>query len=300
MLPLILPLPGNELLAAALARELPAEVGMLTVRQFPDGETYARIETAVENRVVLLACTLHRPDDKLLPLVFAAETARELRARQVGLVAPYLAYMRQDRRFQPGEAVTSLYFAKLLSRAVDWIVTVDPHLHRHTNLGEIYSIPTAVMHASSLLSGWIAERVQRPVLVGPDAESAQWVEAVASAAGAPAVVLEKARHGDRDVDIRVPEMDRWRDHTPVLVDDIISTARTMIETTRHLRKAGLAGPVCLAVHPVFSPGAYEELLRNGAREVVTCNTIPHSSNRLDVSKLLVTGLTDLLAGVAPP
>ncbi len=73
----------------------------------------------------------------------------------------------------------------------------------------------------------------------------------------------------------------------------------MIETVRHLCDAGLAGPICLAVHPVFGSGAYEELLQSGAREVVTCNTIPHVSNRIDVVPLLASGLTDQLARVAP-
>ena len=297
--PMILPLPGNEALAASLAGTAGAELGRVTVRHFPDGETYVKIESSVEGREVVLACTLHRPDDKVLPLAFVAATARELGAAGVGLVAPYLAYMRQDRRFRAGEGITSTYFARLLSTAVAWIVTVDPHLHRRTNLGEIYSIPTTVGHAAPLLSEWIAERVQRPVLVGPDAESAQWVNAVAGAAGAPSVVLEKVRHGDRDVEVKLPDMDRWREHTPVLIDDIISTAGTMIETVRRLRRSGFAAPVCIGVHPVFAPGAYEELLESGAREVVTCNTIPHVSNGIDVVPLLARGLTDQLARLAP-
>ena len=80
------------------------------------------------------------PNEEVLPLLFAAATARELGVPSVGLVSPYLAYMRQDRRFKPGEAVTSREVAKLLSDAVDWLVTVDRHLHRYGSL-EIYRIP---------------------------------------------------------------------------------------------------------------------------------------------------------------
>ena len=74
-----------------------------------------RIDTPVRGRCVVLAGSLHQPDEKTLPLLFAADAARELGAAQVGLVAPYLAYMRQDRRFEPGEAVTSRSYARLLS-----------------------------------------------------------------------------------------------------------------------------------------------------------------------------------------
>jgi ribose-phosphate pyrophosphokinase len=161
---LVLALPGNEQRAQALASALEVVAGAVTVRRFPDRESYVRIDEPVEARDVILACTLDRPDDKVLPLLFLAATARELGALSVGLVAPYLAYMRQDRRFREGEGVTSTYFAALLSRAFDWLVTVDPHLHRRKSLGDIYSIPSAVVHAAGEVSRWIRTHVSRPLL----------------------------------------------------------------------------------------------------------------------------------------
>jgi phosphoribosylpyrophosphate synthetase len=82
------------------------------------------------SRTVVLACSLARPDEKTLPLLFAADAARDLGAAKVLLAAPCLAYLRQDRRFHAGEAVTSRSYAALLSRAFDALVTADPHLHR--------------------------------------------------------------------------------------------------------------------------------------------------------------------------
>ena len=295
----IFALPGNERLANALAIHLAAEAGRLTVRRFPDGETYVRIETPVAGRDVILVCTLHRPDDKVLPLLFLAATARELSAQRVGLVAPYLAYMRQDRRFTAGEGVTSAYFAEIISRAVSWLVTVDPHLHRRGALGDIYPIPHTVISAAPRISAWVRENVTRPVLVGPDSESVQWVRAVAEDAGAPFVVLEKLRRGDRDVQTSVPNVERWGDHTPVLVDDIISTGRTMIETVGHLRRAGLAPPVCIGVHGVFAEDAFDQLVAAGAACVVTSNTIPHPSNAINLTPLLADAIGGLLPN-APP
>ena len=294
MKPLVISLPGNEHLAFSLAEKLDGEPGQLALRRFPDGETYVRIETPVDGREVILACTLHRPDDKLIPLLFLAATARDLGAAGVGLVAPYLAYMRQDRRFQEGEGVTSTYFARIISTAVDWIVTVDPHLHRRSSLADIYSVRTDVVHAAPNISDWIRENIPRPVLIGPDEESGQWVHAVAEGAGAPSVVLEKVRRGDRDVSVSVPDVERWRDRTPVLVDDIISTARTMIATVGHLARVGLQPPVCIGVHAVFAERAYEELQSAGAARLVTCNTIPHPSNAIDLCDALATGVQRLM------
>ncbi len=201
--------------------------------------------------------------------------------------------MRQDRRFQPGEAITSDYFARMLSAQIDWLVTVDPHLHRREALAEIYSVPAQVAHAATLIADWIRQEVEQPLLIGPDSESAQWVAAVAGAAGAPYVILEKTRRGDREVEVSVPEVDRWRDRTPVLVDDIVSTARTMIETVGHLKDSGMRPPVCVAVHGIFAGTAYEDLEAAGACRIVTTNTVPHPSNVIDISDLLADSARSL-------
>lgn len=299
MRPLLVTLRENETLARPLAEALGAERLCVETRRFPDGETYLRYGISPAARPVAILCPLDRPDGKLVPLLFAAATARDLGARSVGLIAPYLAYMRQDRRFQPGEAITSTYFARALAREIDWLVTIDPHLHRLHALSEIYAVPAVVLHAAPLIADWIRTKVARPLLVGPDAESAQWVAAVAHDAGAPHIVLEKIRRGDRDVEVSVPEIARWQHHTPVLVDDIVSTARTMIETVSHLRRAGMQPPVCLAVHGIFAGDAYRDLMEAGAAQVATANTVPHASNAIDVTGLLSDAVRKIIRPAEP-
>lgn len=279
-------------MARNITRHLGAELGAFTVRHFPDGESYVRLLCDVEGQQAVVVCTLFQPDDKILPLYYLSRLLKDSGAQSVTLVAPYLAYMRQDKVFNPGEAVTSEYFAALLSSAVDRLITIDPHLHRHVSMSEIYTIPCKAIHAAQLVSDWIRQNVVNPVLIGPDSESEQWVSEVAAKAGAPFLILEKVRHGDHDVDVSKPVVEPYSNHTPVLVDDIISTAHTMIETVGHLRVAGMAVPVCIGVHPVFSGNAYDDLVGAGAAEVVSCNTIQHSSNRIDVSELLAMAISE--------
>lgn len=295
MRPLLVPLPGNEALGGRLASWLSTDSAALTIREFPDRETYLRLDDTCENRDVILVATLDRPNPKVLPLLFLSDLARELGARRVILAAPYLAYMRQDTRFEPGEAVTSRTFAKLLSAGLDALVTIDPHLHRYDTLADLYAIPSRVVHAAPLIAEWIRTEIPRPLLVGPDSESEQWVADVAQRASAPYLVLEKTRRGDRDVEVSVPEVGRWREHRPVLVDDIVSTARTMIETVQHLKRAGLRAPICMGVHGVFADGAYQALLGSGVERVVTTNTIVHESNAIDVSAAIARAFGEWLA-----
>jgi len=201
--------------------------------------------------------------------------------------------MRQDRRFNPGEAVTSRQIAKLLSDAFDWLATVDPHLHRYSSLSEIYRIPTEVVHAAPLISEWIRANVQVPLIIGPDGESEQWVSAVAKEAGAPYTVLQKIRHGDRDVEISVRDASNIGDRTPVFVDDIISSGRTMAEAVRLIAAKATRSPVCVAVHGIFADNSDLLLTKAGTR-VVTSNSVPHATNAIDVGPLLVPAIRELM------
>ncbi len=95
---LILPLPGNEAFARRLADIGAWELGAMETRRFPDGETYVRILSEVSGKSVDIVCTLARPDEGFLRLVFTADAVRALGAREVTLVAPYLAYKRRSCR----------------------------------------------------------------------------------------------------------------------------------------------------------------------------------------------------------
>lgn len=291
----LIAVPGSEACARDLGTRLGARVLVPEIRQFPDGELYVRLD-ACDGRDALageVAIVGNLSGDNFLRVAFLAGTARDHGARQVGLIAPYLAYMRQDSRFKSGEGVTARYFAQLVSGTVDWLVTVDPHLHRLDSLGHVYTIPTTIARAAPEIARWIAAEVHRPVLVGPDAESVQWVSAVAERCGAPFVILEKTRRGDRDVSVTAPS-GAWNGHTPVVIDDIVSTGRTMIEATRQLRAAGSAPPMCVAIHAVFADALGDALLAAGARGIVTCDTIPHVTNRICVAAPLADAVRQRL------
>ncbi len=286
---LLLPLGDGHDMAHALARRGAGEVGDLETRRFPDGEHHVRLVSDPAGRDVAFICSLARVDDWFLSLAFAADAARELGATRVGLVAPYLGYMRQDIRFVSGEAVTSRTFARLVSRLFDFLVTVDPHLHRVHSLSEIYTIPTATLHAAPLLGAWIRDHVERALVIGPDAESEQWAREVAAVARAPVVVLRKERLGDREVRISFPDLSIYQGRTPVLIDDIAASGRTLAAAAQALMALGFAKPVCAVVHPVFGGDAFE-VVSEVSQRVVSTDSLAHASNAIPLAPLLAEAL----------
>jgi ribose-phosphate pyrophosphokinase len=294
--PLLISMPGHDELARRLAVLLPADDGEIVIRRFPDGESYVRIESNVCERDVVVLAALDRPDDKLMPQLLALRTIRELGARRVVLAAPYLPYMRQDHRFHPGEAVSSKIIAATLDASIDALVTVDPHLHRHHALAEIYEKPATAVSAARPIGAWIRAHAPRSVLIGPDAESAQWAEAVAGEADVPWTALKKRRLGDRRVEITTPDLSPWLDRTPILLDDIASTGKTLVTAATKVRALRVRPPVCIVVHPIFSAGAEEALVHAGVAYIASCNTLPHPTNHIDIAPVLADGIRTHLAG----
>jgi len=294
--PLLFTLDPRLPLYAPLCRGLPAEAGELACRHFPDGETYLRVRSSVAGRQCILLADLSRADARFLPLLFLAATLREFGAHSVGLVAPYLCYMRQDCRFHSGEALTSRIFAERLSRELDWLITVDPHLHRYRSLDEIYRIPNRALSATPALAAWLAARGETPLLVGPDAESRQWVQSIAAHSGLLFAVAHKERRGDRDVSVQLPDLTGHRAQTAgaVIVDDIIASGQTLLQAAQQLRAAGFEHVDCLAVHGLESARARAQLLAGGVRRLVTSNSVPGPDAAIDLSPLLLEPIRAML------
>src|SRR5438552_2253629 len=130
---------ASQPLAEKVAKELGQEPGRLEVKRFPDGEKYLRIHDNVKDQDVVAIQSLYRtPDENIFELLLLTDTLRDLGARSITTVVPYLAYARQDSRFFPGEAVSSASVARLLESAgATSFLTIDCHLHR---LGDVAKI----------------------------------------------------------------------------------------------------------------------------------------------------------------
>ncbi|MFN3610901.1 ribose-phosphate diphosphokinase [Tepidimonas sp.] len=278
--------PAQRLLAAlhAAAAE-PWTLAFVARHRFPDGEWRLRLPPELPAEVALYR-SLHQPNEKLVELLLAAPAARELGARRLWLVAPYLAYMRQDAAFTPGEVVSQRHVGRWLAAAFDGLITVDPHLHRVGTLAE--AVPVAEAHALSaaaLLGALAAQRRPGALLLGPDEESAQWVQQAGHAAGLETAVARKVRHGDRDVEVALPPLD-VRGRAVVILDDMASTGRTVARAAAALRAAGTASVDVAVTHALFVGDALAAMQAAGVGEVWSTDSVPHASNAVPLAPLL--------------
>jgi ribose-phosphate pyrophosphokinase len=291
---LVLAPEDQSLPAGKLAQARGWDIAPIQEHQFPDGESRITLPAAPASHI-LVYCSLDRPDRRLLPLLLALQGLRAAGVAWLGLVAPYLCYMRQDKAFNPGEVISQRVIGSLLSDPIDAIVTVDPHLHRVASLSEVFpSIDARTLTAAPLFADWIAAHAETALLIGPDAESRQWVEAIAGHCGSPSAVAEKIRRGDRSVEVRLPEVSLQGRHC-VLVDDVASTGHTLLEAVRGLRERG-AGPIdILVTHALFVGSAEQQLREAGAARIVSTDAILHPTNALSLAPLLAEALRDLTA-----
>lgn len=257
--------------------------------RFPDGELKLRLPPQLPARVVLLR-TLDHPNEKLVELLLVARTARTLGATHLTLVAPYLAYMRQDIAFEAGEVVSQRVVGRFLADLFDAVITVDPHLHRVATLDEAVPVARAVvLSGAPLLADLIAQHHARPLLVGPDEESAQWVAQAAARHGFDHAVCHKVRRGDRDVQIALPDIDVVG-RAVVLLDDVASSGHTLAAAARLLLAAG-AGSVDVAVtHALFAGDALQLIQNAGVGHVWSTDCITHASNAVSMAQPIASAL----------
>jgi ribose-phosphate pyrophosphokinase len=263
----------------------------IAVHRFPDGELRVTVGPAASTNILYVP--LDQPNDKLVSVLFAAEALRRDGAERLVLVAPYLCYMRQDKAFQPGEAISQKVIGRLLARAFDRIVTVDAHLHRTANIQDVFpgieadnlsAMPAIVEALQS------AELDRRTIVAGPDAESEPWASDLARRLGLVHAVAQKVRHGDYLVECRFAEARSFVGRPVLLVDDIVSSGGTLIACANALAAAGALSIDVIVTHALFSAKLASEFAKHGIRSIRSTHSVPHPTNAIALDGLLAAAL----------
>jgi ribose-phosphate pyrophosphokinase len=285
-------------LAANIARRLGVKAHYPSIAKFPDGEIRVIEGDYVPQPTVAYVQTMHpRPNDTLVEMMFTVDLLKDLGAKRVIAVIPYLGYTRQDTRHEKGEAISIKSMLKALDfTGVDDILSVDIHLHR-LNLAELSQFSHIRMHevsAADLLTKEAGRHLTRPLVIGPDAESERWAASAAKLLDTDYDVLEKTRVSAKEIHIKPRKLDvRGRD--VLIIDDIVSTGGTMMEVIRSLKAQGADHITAACIHAVLSDiDTLTGLFRAGMDGFIATNTINNEFGIVDVSGIVADKLKEIM------
>lgn len=291
--PLVVSLPDYTEPAQRLAAVLGFDFEVVELHRFPDSEYRVTVPTQQTTHIIVCQ-SLDHPNDKLIALLLAIQTLRANGVKRVTLVAPYLCYMRQDKAFHAGEAISQQIIGRYLADLVDDLITVDAHLHRVKTLQQAVPLKNAInLSAAPVLGEFLQQQHLQPLLLGPDAESQQWVQQIAAAGDYEWAVATKQRHGDVAVSITLPEID-FHSRTIVLVDDVVSSGHTLAQAATGIIKAGATDVRCLVTHALFAEGALELLQQSGIKDIWSSDSICHQTNVIHLADMFAAQLQNLL------
>lgn len=290
----LLGFPEGRPSACGLAASLGATYADVHIHVFPDGESRVRIADvdAIRGKRTAIFRSLDRPNGKIVELILAASILGA--DADVTLIAPYLPYMRQDKAFNTGEAVSQAAVGHLLAAYFSRFISFDPHLHRTRDLGAVFAgKPALALSAAEAMASYIRHALPRgAILLGPDEESGPLVGKVAVLAGCEWSVACKQRFGDRQVEVTLPDTLPFENKTVVIVDDVISSGHTIAAVTAALVKAGAARIAACATHALYDRAAADVMSAAGVDLVASSDTIPHLSNRFSIIDTLAWSLKD--------
>jgi len=295
----------STLLGEKIAIDLGIKFENVSTRVFPDGETYVRINTDVKGRDVVIVQTMF-PDqnDSLMEFLLIADAAKEMGAKNIIGVVPYLAYSRQDRKFQPGEALSIKTVANLMKAVgVNKLITVDTH-YQHVKPGEfdLFGIPCINVSAGRLLLDHLKEKVDKDLMtIGPDLGSSEMIKYATGEekilkkvkkcpiCGKPAEQCQcRVKKKKYEITEVVSEID-FTGKNVVILDDIIASGSTMINAVKKAKSEGANKVAAAATHGLFMKDSLIKLKELTDYLVVTDSIFTPVSN-VSVAPLIIEEL----------
>ncbi|MGB9672141.1 MAG: ribose-phosphate diphosphokinase [Candidatus Norongarragalinales archaeon] len=292
----ILPGPASKELGEKIAKLLGVEAVPVFFKVFPDGESYVRIEGAVEGEKAVIVQTTSPPQDtRIAQLALIADAAKRNNARKVVAVVPYLAYARQDKAFLQGEAVSIEAIARMLKAAgVDSLITVNVH---EKKVLEKFPFPAKSLSAIPLLAEYFRQKGFRGAFaLAPDKGAINIAEEAAKVLGGECGYLEK--HRDRYTGhVSVEKREFNVKNKPVIIfDDIISTGGTIVAAAKILHELGAAEIYTACVHPLLVGEAEKRIREAEVAEIVGTDSIPSQVSKVSLAPLIAKALKELKSG----
>ncbi|WP_421077377.1 ribose-phosphate diphosphokinase [Methanothermococcus sp. Ax23] len=258
-------------------------------KKFPDGELYIRIHGDVKDKDVFLIQTQNNQNDSIVETILMCDALRDEGAKSINLVAPYLAYARQDKKFNDGEPISIRALAKLYSNLCDRVITINPH---EVHIEAFFDIPFIYGNAVDKLAEYVKDKLNNPVVLSPDKGAIELAKTASEVLDCEYDYLEKTRISPTEIKIAPKNLD-VKDKDVLIVDDIISTGGTMATAIGMLKEQGAIKVIASCVHPVLIGDALNKLYIGGADEVVGTDTYPSEVSKVSVDTIIA----DLIKGL---
>lgn len=273
-------------IAKKVAKGLNAEYCEINVGKFPDSEFHLKLKKDPKNKtVVIMDSMVGDPNDEIIESILAAGIAKDFGAKKVILLATYFPYLRQDKHFAGFDSFSSKHIIKLFSE-FDKILVLDPHLHRIKKMNQL-SKKADNITTNKVVADYIRKKFKDNFeIIGPDGESEQWSAVIAKMLKKKVVILEKTRFDGRTIKQKEKNLGGAKSY--ILIDDIISTGKTLEGALEMAKKQGANKLVCIGIHGLLVEGADKRVIKHA--QLITTNTIPSKYSKIDVSPAIIDAL----------
>ena len=297
---------ASQDLASHVAKELGEKVSYVETKKFPDGERYLRISDEIEDEVTVIQSTGYPQDENLMELIFIISTLKELGAKKVKVVVPYLGYARQEKRFNPGETVSARIICDLIEFAgADEFITFNVHEPCVLNFFNIKARNLSAMPAiAEYLNKNIFKSGEKPLIVAPDKGAYGFAQEISEIIGCDCTYLTKVRLGPDKVETKIVDVrcDSESDNTvnidsvkgmhAIIVDDIIATGGTIVNAINILKQYGASAVDVCCVHPILTNNGATRIYAAGAGKIIGTNSLSSDTSRVSIAKTIADALRE--------
>ncbi len=288
---IVVPGPASYNLSNKIAENLNASIVPVNLKNFPDGEYNLRFDGELKDAEIIVVQSTGPPQDaNILQLLMMIDAAKDLGAKKITAVVPYMAFARQDKRFLPGETVSVATVVKLVEACgADRFITVNIH---SKEILKRFTIPTENLSAISMLAEHFKNRgMDGAFSLSPDKGAIGLAEEANQVLGGGCGWLSKER--DRFTgEIQMEEKSFDVEDIDVIVfDDIISTGGTIAKALKILKNQGARKVYVACVHPLLIGEAEKKIIQSGAEEIVGTDSVPNSVRKVSLAPIIAEALS---------
>ncbi len=288
---IVVPGPASYNLSNKIAENLNASIVPVNLKNFPDGEYNLRFDGELKDAEIIVVQSTGPPQDaNILQLLMMIDAAKDLGAKKITAVVPYMAFARQDKRFLPGETVSVATVVKLVEACgADRFITVNIH---SKEILKRFTIPTENLSAISMIAEHFKNRgMDGAFSLSPDRGAIGLAEEANQVLGGGCGWLSKER--DRFTgEIQMEEKSFDVEDIDVIVfDDIISTGGTIAKALKILKNQGARKVYVACVHPLLIGEAEKKIIQSGAEEIVGTDSVPNSVRKVSLAPIIAEALS---------